>query len=72
LYPKGFVIYFEVNKPLSLIKIRKSLKKMPMNQQLPSPLWQILLKVGALAGFMLGVMYMFIYVLIAVLKVFVN
>jgi hypothetical protein len=72
LYPNGFVIYFEVSKPLSLIKIRKSLKKTPMNQQLPSPLWQILLKVGALAGFMLGVMYMFIYVLIAVLKVFVN
>lgn len=43
-----------------------------MNTQAPSPLWQILLKVGALAGFMLMVMYMFIYILIAALKLFIN
>jgi hypothetical protein len=43
-----------------------------MNTQAPSPLWQILLKVGALAGFMLMVMYMFIYILIAGLKLFVS
>lgn len=43
-----------------------------MNTQAPSPLWQILLKVGALAGFMLMTMYVFIYILIAALKLFVN
>lgn len=43
-----------------------------MNTEAPSPLWLILLKVGALAGFMLMAMYMFIYILIAALKVFVS